>query len=109
LLLFATSLIFLLAIWFWGFVYTTSHVNHDDSNKGLSIKVSAQSYSTCIFNFVRLQELMLGRKHNTLLQKLGLNGGREINFQNEPIRFLRPTVANLYSLGRKGLHNFIVA
>jgi hypothetical protein len=39
LFLFATGIFMVLAILLWGFVYS-SHVNHDDTNKGLSIKVT---------------------------------------------------------------------
>lgn len=54
----------------------------------------------CI-HLATFQELMLGNKQSGLLQKLGLNG-RETNFNHEPIRFFKPTVSNLYSIGRKG-------
>lgn len=37
-----------LAILLWGFVYS-AHVNHDDTNKGLSIKVTSQNFFP-IFN-----------------------------------------------------------
>lgn len=108
LFLFATGILMVLAILLYGFVYS-SHVNHDDTNKGLSIKVrrddvqlfSIVTLPICITFICFLQELMLGNKHNGLLHKLGLNG-REINFNNEPIRFFKPTVSNLYSIGRKG-------
>jgi hypothetical protein len=47
------------------------------------------------------KELMISNK-NGLLHKLGLNG-REVNFNNEQIRFFKPTANNIYSLGgRKG-------
>lgn len=39
LFLFATGILMMLAILLWGFVYS-SHVNHDDTAKGLSIKVT---------------------------------------------------------------------
>lgn len=42
-----------------------------------------------------------GKQQSGLLTRLGING-REINFNNEPIRFFKPTVSNLYSIGRKG-------
>lgn len=105
LFLFATGILMVLAILLYGFVYS-SHVNHDDTNKGLSIKVRCSTFFHChsanLHNFhLFFQELMLGNKHNGLLHKLGLNG-REINFNNEPIRFFKPTVSNLYSIGRKG-------
>lgn len=51
-----------------------------------------------------MQELMLGTKQNGLLHKLGING-REINFNNEPLRFFKPTAGNIFSLGRKGNWN----
>lgn len=64
-ILFGTSLIFLLAIWLWGFLYT-AHVGGDD-NKGVSIKVclnyflpildckhiSLMEFCVCVFFFIR--------------------------------------------------------
>lgn len=50
-----------------------------------------------------------GEKHDgfRFLQKLGLNG-REANFNNEPIHFVKPTLtSSLYSLGRKGINSII--
>lgn len=104
LLLFATGILMVLTILLWGFVYS-SHVNHDDTNKGLSIKVGNLFGTGKNLQFTQIlansQELMLGNKQTGLLHKLGLNG-REINFNHEPIRFFKPTASNLYSLGRKG-------
>lgn len=44
---------------------------------------------------------MLGNKQNGLLHKIAING-REINFNNEPLRFFKPTAGNIFTLGRKG-------
>lgn len=95
----------MLAILLWGFVYS-SHVNHDDTSKGLTIKVThLKNYLFFVGNRNNLndfQEFMSGNKQSGLLTRLGVNG-REINFNNEPIRFFKPTVSNnLYSIGRKG-------
>lgn len=49
LFLFATGILMVLAILLWGFVYS-SHVNHDDIDKGLSIKVKSGKFlSLCQF------------------------------------------------------------
>lgn len=44
---------------------------------------------------------MLGNKQNGFLNKLGING-RDVNSNNEPLRFFKPTANSLYSIGRKG-------
>lgn len=81
LLLLATSLLFLVALWFWGFLYTT-HIT--DGGKIVSVR-----------------ELMMGGSgsashHESLLQKLGLYDEASTDDSQLPngaggVKFVKPT------------------
>lgn len=82
-LFFGSSALFMVAIWLWGFLYTTSSNNE---GKVISIK-----------------DYMMNGKNYGILQKMGFHENKGINEANDdPIRFLKPTSLGSYAAQRKG-------